>query len=77
MYSQVAKLFQNQEDLLAEFGQFLPDANGSSYGGYVSYISAETYEKNHILFLSLNCVTIFFNLKIKLFYNLASKNRDI
>lgn len=30
VYSQVAKLFQNQEDLLAEFGQFLPDANGSA-----------------------------------------------
>lgn len=26
MYSQVAKLFENQNDLLAEFGQFLPDA---------------------------------------------------
>lgn len=26
VYSQVAKLFQNQDDLLAEFGQFLPDA---------------------------------------------------
>lgn len=26
VYSQVAKLFENQEDLLAEFGQFLPDA---------------------------------------------------
>ncbi|KAK3597908.1 hypothetical protein CHS0354_042245 [Potamilus streckersoni] len=39
VYSQVAKLFQNQEDLLAEFGQFLPDANGSSaYSGYVSSI---------------------------------------
>ncbi|XP_067652996.1 paired amphipathic helix protein Sin3a-like isoform X1 [Haliotis asinina] len=35
VYSQVAKLFQNQEDLLAEFGQFLPDANGSS-----SYLAA-------------------------------------
>ena len=36
VYAQVAKLFQNQEDLLAEFGQFLPDANGSStYPGYV------------------------------------------
>ena len=23
---QVSKLFQNQEDLLSEFGQFLPDA---------------------------------------------------
>lgn len=29
VYAQVAKLFQNQEDLLSEFGQFLPDANGS------------------------------------------------
>jgi paired amphipathic helix protein Sin3a len=26
VYSQVSKLFQNQEDLLKEFGQFLPDA---------------------------------------------------
>lgn len=26
VYSQVAKLFENQNDLLAEFGQFLPDA---------------------------------------------------
>ena len=31
VYAQVAKLFQNQEDLLSEFGQFLPDANGSAY----------------------------------------------
>ena len=28
VYCQVAKLFQNQEDLLAEFGQFLPEATG-------------------------------------------------
>jgi paired amphipathic helix protein Sin3a len=35
VYAQVAKLFQNQEDLLAEFGQFLPDANsGSSIGSF-------------------------------------------
>lgn len=26
VYSQVAKLFENQEDLVQEFGQFLPDA---------------------------------------------------
>lgn len=26
VYSQVSKLFEHQEDLLAEFGQFLPDA---------------------------------------------------
>lgn len=30
VYSQVAKLFENQEDLLAEFGQFLPEATSSS-----------------------------------------------
>lgn len=29
MYAQVARLFKNQEDLLSEFGQFLPDANSS------------------------------------------------
>lgn len=29
MYAQVARLFKNQEDLLSEFGQFLPDANNS------------------------------------------------
>lgn len=28
VYSQVARLFQNQRDLLEEFSQFLPDANG-------------------------------------------------
>lgn len=30
MYSQVAKIFENQEDLLAEFGQFLPESNHSA-----------------------------------------------
>ncbi|XP_019864517.1 PREDICTED: paired amphipathic helix protein Sin3a [Amphimedon queenslandica] len=29
VYGQVSKLFQNQEDLLSEFGQFLPDATSS------------------------------------------------
>ncbi|XP_031549385.1 paired amphipathic helix protein Sin3a-like isoform X2 [Actinia tenebrosa] len=32
VYKQVAKLFQNQEDLLKEFSQFLPDANGATSG---------------------------------------------
>lgn len=33
VYSQVAKLFENQDDLLAEFGKFLPDAtNHHSFG---------------------------------------------
>ena len=33
VYNQVSNLFKNQEDLLTEFGQFLPDANGSNGGG--------------------------------------------
>lgn len=32
MYTQVAKLFDNQEDLLREFGQFLPDATSHPGG---------------------------------------------
>uniref|UniRef100_A0A8C1D007 Paired amphipathic helix protein Sin3a n=1 Tax=Cyprinus carpio carpio TaxID=630221 RepID=A0A8C1D007_CYPCA len=32
VYAQVAQLFKNQEDLLSEFGQFLPDANSSLVG---------------------------------------------
>jgi len=28
VYDRVARLFQDQPDLLAEFGQFLPDAGG-------------------------------------------------
>jgi hypothetical protein len=39
VYSQVAKLFQNQEDLLSEFGQFLPDANGSGSGIFGNSVS--------------------------------------
>lgn len=30
VYSKVAKLFQNQEDLLQEFGQFLPESNSAA-----------------------------------------------
>ena len=40
VYTKVAKLFQNQEDLLSEFGQFLPDGNGSStFGGSTVSVS--------------------------------------
>jgi histone deacetylase complex regulatory component SIN3 len=35
VYKQVAKLFKNQEDLLQEFSQFLPDANGAQMTGLV------------------------------------------
>ena len=42
MYHQVAKLFQNQEDLLQEFSQFLPDANGAAMSG-VSYMACYNF----------------------------------
>lgn len=35
VYAQVARLFKNQEDLLSEFGQFLPDANSSVVSRFV------------------------------------------
>lgn len=38
MYAQVAKLFQNQDDLLTEFGQFLPDANGAAASALVGLV---------------------------------------
>ncbi|XP_048828741.1 SIN3 transcription regulator family member Aa [Brienomyrus brachyistius] len=41
VYAQVARLFKNQEDLLSEFGQFLPDANSS----VVNFLSKTTAEK--------------------------------
>ena len=33
VYAQVSRLFQQQEDLLSEFGQFLPEATGDFTGG--------------------------------------------
>uniref|UniRef100_A0A7N8XBU9 SIN3 transcription regulator family member Ab n=1 Tax=Mastacembelus armatus TaxID=205130 RepID=A0A7N8XBU9_9TELE len=43
VYTQVARLFKNQEDLLSEFGQFLPDANSS----VVSLYRAESVRNDH------------------------------
>lgn len=42
VYSQVAKLFENQEDLLAEFGQFLPDATS-----HQAALSGKTLSNDH------------------------------
>lgn len=40
VYNHVARLFQNQRDLLEEFSQFLPDANGSgSAGGTINSLT--------------------------------------
>lgn len=45
VYAQVARLFKNQEDLLSEFGQFLPDANSS-------VVRKSIYLIYHILLMS-------------------------
>uniref|UniRef100_A0A8D8FNN4 Paired amphipathic helix protein Sin3a n=1 Tax=Culex pipiens TaxID=7175 RepID=A0A8D8FNN4_CULPI len=45
VYTQVAKLFDNQEDLLREFGQFLPDATSHA----PSSLHAGGANKNHTL----------------------------
>ncbi|XP_076678787.1 SIN3 transcription regulator family member A isoform X6 [Andrena cerasifolii] len=46
VYSQVAKLFENQEDLLAEFGQFLPDATNQQSSLSVMFQSNKTAAVN-------------------------------
>jgi paired amphipathic helix protein Sin3a len=55
VYGQVSKLFQNQEDLLSEFGQFLPDATSSHglLGGFVSCLFSFVY---HIEAFAYSCV---------------------
>lgn len=49
VYSQVAKLFENQEDLLAEFGQFLPDATNQQ-SSLVSRLLAVSRYHFHFIF---------------------------
>ncbi|XP_012225740.1 paired amphipathic helix protein Sin3a isoform X3 [Linepithema humile] len=46
VYSQVAKLFENQEDLLAEFGQFLPDATNQQSSLSVMFQTNKTTSVN-------------------------------
>ncbi|KAM6943140.1 paired amphipathic helix protein Sin3a-like [Xenentodon cancila] len=47
VYTQVARLFKNQEDLLSEFGQFLPDANSSVLLGKPTPDRAESVRNDH------------------------------
>ncbi|XP_051978533.1 paired amphipathic helix protein Sin3a-like isoform X1 [Xyrauchen texanus] len=47
VYAQVAQLFKNQEDLLSEFGQFLPDANSSLLLGKTTAEKAESVRNDH------------------------------
>ena len=75
VYQQVANLFKHQEDLLAEFGQFLPDANGAAPYGMPSFVGDP--------FIFLNVITIyekcrflillfFYNYILYIFYNLKT-----
>uniref|UniRef100_A0A3Q3JTE5 Paired amphipathic helix protein Sin3a n=1 Tax=Monopterus albus TaxID=43700 RepID=A0A3Q3JTE5_MONAL len=47
VYTQVARLFKNQEDLLSEFGQFLPDANSSVLMSKTAPDRAESVRNDH------------------------------
>ncbi|XP_029430673.1 paired amphipathic helix protein Sin3a [Rhinatrema bivittatum] len=47
VYAQVARLFKNQEDLLSEFGQFLPDANSSMLLGKTTAEKVESVRNDH------------------------------
>ncbi|XP_028812536.1 paired amphipathic helix protein Sin3a isoform X2 [Denticeps clupeoides] len=47
VYTQVARLFKNQEDLLSEFGQFLPDANSSAMLSKTTAEKAESVRNDH------------------------------
>ncbi|XP_024137206.1 SIN3 transcription regulator family member Aa [Oryzias melastigma] len=47
VYAQVARLFKNQEDLLSEFGQFLPDANSSVLLNKTTAEKAESVRNDH------------------------------
>uniref|UniRef100_A0A3Q1HC09 Paired amphipathic helix protein Sin3a n=1 Tax=Acanthochromis polyacanthus TaxID=80966 RepID=A0A3Q1HC09_9TELE len=47
VYTQVARLFKNQEDLLSEFGQFLPDANSSMLLSKAAPDRAESVRNDH------------------------------
>uniref|UniRef100_G3VDE3 Paired amphipathic helix protein Sin3a n=1 Tax=Sarcophilus harrisii TaxID=9305 RepID=G3VDE3_SARHA len=47
VYAQVARLFKNQEDLLSEFGQFLPDANSSVLLSKTTAEKVESVRNDH------------------------------
>ncbi|XP_062849740.1 SIN3 transcription regulator family member Aa isoform X2 [Trichomycterus rosablanca] len=47
VYAQVARLFKNQEDLLSEFGQFLPDASSSVLLGKTTAEKVESVQNDH------------------------------
>uniref|UniRef100_A0A4W3H5F9 Paired amphipathic helix protein Sin3a n=1 Tax=Callorhinchus milii TaxID=7868 RepID=A0A4W3H5F9_CALMI len=47
VYAQVARLFKNQEDLLSEFGQFLPDANSSVLLSKTTAEKADSVRNDH------------------------------
>lgn len=55
VYSQVAKLFENQSDLLTEFGQFLPDATShinqtpiSEHSNSIKKLPSKPYQRDNL-----------------------------
>ena len=47
VFAKVAKLFKNQEDLLIEFSQFLPDANAAANNSNINMVSNTANLINH------------------------------
>merc|ERR1719445_256596 len=47
VYAQVSKLFQNQEDLLSEFGQFLPEAT-NDHSTAAIMVSSKDLANDHV-----------------------------
>ena len=47
VFSKVASLFKGQEDLLAEFGQFLPDAKRSLVSGAAADVQCKNKNKGY------------------------------
>jgi len=47
VYAQVSRLFQNQEDLLSEFGQFLPEAT-NDHSTAAIMVSSKGLSNDHV-----------------------------
>ncbi|XP_063987548.1 paired amphipathic helix protein Sin3b isoform X4 [Diachasmimorpha longicaudata] len=69
VYSQVAKLFENQEDLLAEFGQFLPDATSQQSALSAMFQGNKTTVNDHAAIVKKPLVKASYN-------NTTSQPRD-
>lgn len=55
VFSKVASLFKGQEDLLAEFGQFLPDAKRSLVSSHYTHPMIFSYHFDRKMSLHCYC----------------------